>query len=289
MHRLKKYLIQQYPLEENIWKIIIPISLFVGLFMLIFQPFGLDGLQSSNKYLILTGYGLVTFLVLIVNLWLIPSVLPALFREESWTVLKEIFFLLWILFTVGLANLLYSSWTMGFPLSFTNILAFQTYTLAVGILPITTLTLVKQHYLKRKNEANAEILSHSINERHTSLTSAQIVLFSSDNVRENLELAADQILFIKAEGNYITIAYLKNGKIGRTLFRNTMKYASDLLAPFPFFYQCHRSWIVNLNCITGISGNSQGLRLRLESFDEDIPVARNNTAIFKKIMTEKRA
>jgi hypothetical protein len=289
MHRLKKYLIQQYPLEENIWKIIIPISLFVGLFMLIFQPFGLDGFQSSNKYLILTGYGLVTFLVLIVNLWLIPSVLPALFREESWTVLKEIFFLLWILFTVGLANLLYSSWTMGFPLSFTNILAFQTYTLAVGILPITTLTLVKQHYLKRKNEANAEILSHSINERHTSLTSAQIVLFSSDNVRENLELAADQILFIKAEGNYITIAYLKNGKIGRTLFRNTMKYASDLLAPFPFFYQCHRSWIVNLNCITGISGNSQGLRLRLESFDEDIPVARNNTAIFKKIMTEKRA
>jgi hypothetical protein len=289
MNRLTKYFTQRYPIEENVWKIIIPISLFVGLFMLIFQPFGLDGLQSSNKYLILSGYGLVTFLVLIVNLLLIPSVLPALFREENWTVLKEIFFLLWILFTVGLANLLYSSWTMGFPLSFTNILAFQTYTLAVGILPITTIILVKQHYLKRKNEVNAEILSHSINERHASLSSGQIVLFSSDNVRENLELVADHILYIKAEGNYITIAYLKNGKIARTLFRNTMKYAADLLASNPSFYQSHRSWIVNLNRISGISGNSQGLRLRLESFDEEIPVARNNTAIFKKIMMESRA
>ena len=114
-------------------------------------------------------------------------------------------------------------------------------------------------------------------------------MFGDLTVRENLELVSDHILYIKAEGNYITIAYLKNGKIARTLFRNTMKYAADLLASNPSFYQSHRSWIVNLNRISGISGNSQGLRLRLESFDEEIPVARNNTAIFKKIMMESRA
>jgi len=289
MNRLRKYLFQKYPIEENTWRIIIPISLFIGLFMLIFQPFGLNELQSSNKILILSGYGLVTFLVLVINLLLIPSLLPVFFREENWIILKEIFFLLWILFTVGLANLLYSSWTMGFSLSFTNILAFQTYTLAVGIIPVTTLTLVKQHYLKRRNEENAELLSHSIHERHATISSDKTLVFSSDNARENLELILDTILFIRAEGNYITITYLKNGKIARTLFRNTMKYAADLLEPFPYFYQCHRSWIINLNRITGISGNSQGLRLKLESYEDDIPVARNNTAIFKKIMTENQA
>ena len=282
MALIRKYLSQRYPYEENKWKIIIPISLFIGLFMAIFQPFGLNDLEAQLKFLILAGYGLVTFIILLLDLLLIPALFPKAFSEEKWTIIKELFFLLWILFSVGLANLLYSSWTMGFSLSVTNILVFQVYTLAVGILPIATLTLVKQHYLKRKNEENAELLSHSISERHTTMSSDKIVVFSSDNVRENLELVADNILYIKAEGNYITIGYLKNGKITRALLRSTMKYASDLLNPFHFMYQCHRSWLINLNKVNRVSGNSQGLRVMIEGLEEDIPVARKSLSEFRE-------
>ena len=286
MPRLKAYLFQRYPLEENIWKIIIPISLFIGLFMLIFQPFGLDELQASNKYMILSGYGLVTFLVLVFNLLLIPSLFPVLFKEENWIVLKEIIFLLWILFTVGLGNLVYSSWIFGFRLGFTNAILFQIYTLAIGFIPITALTLVKQNYLQRKNQENAVTITSSLHNRKAVAGADRLLQISSDNEKDTLTVNPDDVLFIRSEGNYITVSYLKNGRYARALLCNTMKYATDQLSPFTFFYQCHRSWIINLNRITGISGNSQGLRLRMEAYDEEIPVARNNASAFKRIMTE---
>ena len=41
-----EYLRKPYPLNLNRWGIIIVISLFVSVFMLVFQPFGLHGMES---------------------------------------------------------------------------------------------------------------------------------------------------------------------------------------------------------------------------------------------------
>ena len=285
MSRIRKYLFQCYPVEGNVWRIIIPISLFIGLFIIVFQPFGLSDLESDYKFLILTGFGLVTFIILILNLILIPSLLPGIFKEEKWTVLKELFFLLWILFTVGLGNLLYSSWTMEFRLTISNILIFQSYTLAIGIIPITFLTLFKQNYLKRKNMASAGQLSSVLDKRNSENNEALLIRIASDNEKDGLSVNVHDLLFIKSDGNYITTGYLKNGKLNRVLLRNTMKYAVDLMVPFPFIFQCHRSWLINLHKITGVSGNSQGLRIVIEGFEEDIPVARNKTSELRRRIT----
>jgi len=275
---ISKYLSQRYPLEENTWKIIIPISVFIGLFMIIFQPFGLDDLILKYKVFKLAGYGLVTFFVLIINLVLIPRLFPVRFKEEKWTVLREILFLLWILFTVGLGNLLYSSLTMGFTLTTGNLLIFQAYTLAVGIIPVTVLTMIKQNYLNRKNRESARVITSSIKEHQIYHGMEREIRISSENEKEYAVMAVQDLLFIKSDGNYITVGYLKSGKITRTLLRNTMKYAVDLLEPYPFLFQCHRSWLVNLHRISEVLGNSQGLRIIIDGFGEEIPVAR-------KIMT----
>ena len=283
MNKIRKYLSQRYPQQENSWKLIISISLFIEIFIVIFQPFGLSELGSSYKYLLLSGYGLVTFIVLVFNLLLLPALFPKAFKDdEHWTVIKEILFLVWILFTVGLGNLLYSSWTMGFLLTLHNTLIFQAYTLAIGIIPITVLTLLKQNYLKRKNEENAGLISSTLNVRKHEVKQGQQVNFTSDNEKEGLMLDVCDILFVKSDGNYITVGYLKNGKLSRALLRITMKNATELLTPFPFLFQCHRSWIVNMNNIVKVTGNSQGLRISIESYEEDIPVARNNTSIFRQ-------
>jgi hypothetical protein len=100
-----KYLNQRYPSEGNKWNIILPISLFVGLFMVVFQPFGLSGLESEHKYLILAGYGAVTFTILSFDLFLLPLIFPKALSDENWTVLKEILFMIWVLFSLGLGNL----------------------------------------------------------------------------------------------------------------------------------------------------------------------------------------
>ena len=282
MRTIKKYLSQPYPLKETVWDIIFSISLFIGLFMVIFQPFGLDDFQVDHKTLMLAGYGLVTFIILILDLVIIPILLPGQFRNEKWTVFKELVNLSWILFTVGLGNLVYSSFTMGFTLSLNNVIIFQAYTLAIGLIPITALTLVKQGYLKRKNAQRAEAINDALLPQVHADHPGQTVRFLGENQKEELRVNADDILFVKSDGNYITVGYLKNGRLTQALLRSTMKYAMEQLASFPFLYQCHRSWIVNLNRITRVSGNSQGLRIALKDFNEDIPVARNNSAGFRE-------
>jgi len=282
LNTISKYLTQRYPLIENSWEIIIPISLFIGLFMTIFQPFGVDDLLLRYKVFKLAGYGLVTFFVLIINLLLIPRLFPMRFKEEKWTVLKEILFLLWILFTVGLGNLLYSSLTMGFTLTTGNLLIFQAYTLAVGIIPVTVLTMIKQNYLNRKNRESAQVITSSIKEHQIYPGMEQEIRISSENEKEYAVMKVQDLLFIKSDGNYIMAGYLKNGKITRALLRNTMKYAIDLLEPYPFLFQCHRSWLVNLHRISEVLGNSQGLRIIIDGFEEEIPVARKIMTAFRQ-------
>jgi len=282
MNRIRKYLSQPYPLEENVWKIIIPISLFIGLFMVIFQPFGLNNLQVDYKIFVLAGYGLVTFLIQVIDLFIMPLLLPGLYRSDRWTVLKEIVNLTWILFTVGLGNMVYSSFTMGFELNLNNIIIFQAYTLAIGIIPITALTLIKQGYLKRKNEDTARAINDTLVPHAPTGHSEQSVYLTGESQKEELTVHAGDIHFIRSDGNYITIGYQKNNRFTQLLLRNTMKYAAEKLAAFPFFYQCHRSWIVNLDRITRVSGNSQGLRVAVENFGEEIPVARKNAPEFRE-------
>lgn len=284
MNNLKKYLTQRYPYEENKWKIIIPISLFIAFFLVIFQPFGLEGLQIDYKYYFLAGYGLVTFLVLVLVMILLPAVFPGSFREEKWTIIKEFSHLLLIIFCIGVANLLYSTWFIDFRLTLPTFLVFQGFTLAVGVIPITALILIKQSYLKRKNTATATQINTLLPDQQHTATAGQILRITSDTGREEVTVSSSDLLFFKSEGNYITVGYLRNNRFHSSLLRNTMKYAEDILNEHPGFFRCHRSWIVNTERISRVSGNSQGLRLSLPGLDEEIPVARNLVGDFRSRM-----
>jgi hypothetical protein len=284
---IRKYLTQRYPWEDNKWQEIIAISLFIAIFLMIFQPFGLSELQADGKYLFLSGYGLVTFIVLMLDLIIIPYIFPGLFNDEKWTVFKELSFLLFVLFTVGLGNLFYSSIILGFKLSVENIVAFQGYTLAIGIFPIAITIILKQNYLKRKNEGSARSISANLHEQSIQDQDSRLVRIESENEKEYVETLISDLLFIKSEGNYINVGYLSEGKPVNVLLRNTLKNASDLLAPYPIIFQCHRSWLVNLERIMHVRGNSQGLRLLLEGSQEDIPVARNTSAEFRQRVIRK--
>ncbi len=62
MH-FSEFIRQPYPTIENKWKIIVSIGLFITIFMLLFQPFGLQTYSNQIKYYILSGYGLGFFIV----------------------------------------------------------------------------------------------------------------------------------------------------------------------------------------------------------------------------------
>ena len=177
---------------------------------------------------------------------------------------------------------------MGFHLTVINVLIFQSYTVAVGIIPVSVIILLKQNYLNKKHRESAKVISDSLGKRDSDEESNQQVRIASENDREEVMINIRDLLFIKSEGNYIIVGHLINGKLTKTLLRNTLKYAADLMTDLPFIYQCHRSWLVNLYNITRVKGNSQGLRLVVQGFEEDIPVARNNSAEFRQRIAREK-
>ena len=77
----------------------------------------------------------------------------------------------------------------------------------------------------------------------------------------------------KLEKNNVCVCYLKEGKIQKTELRSTLTALKDDL-PYDNIFQCHRSFLVNINNISSAKGNSNGYQLRLSGCDDFIPVSR---------------
>lgn len=83
-------------------------------------------------------------------------------------------------------------------------------------------------------------------------------------------LPLNQILFINAESNYSTL-HLVNGK--NILTSKTLKLWEKLI-DHPYFFRCHRSYLVNTKYIDQINLNDNSLCINGQS----IPISRDRKA-----------
>mgnify|MGYP000580841126 CR=1 FL=1 len=92
-----KTLNQPYPFNNELKKELLSsllFGLFIFLFLIIFQPFGLSNYRSESKVLNLAGYGMVTTVVLFLLSRLSGVILPQWYSQKTWTVGKNILFTL---------------------------------------------------------------------------------------------------------------------------------------------------------------------------------------------------
>lgn len=278
---IKQFLNQPYPLHFNKWETALVISIFIGLFMLIFQPFGLSYYQGPDKTLLGLGYGGVTFIVLILNSFLFQLLFKAGLRPNRWTVFKQILSLCWIIFSIGLGNFIYTS--LFFSIwSLRALFYFQFFTLAIGFIPIVIITswnynrLLALH-LKEAKELNTSlkpvVLQHE----------KPVVSLLAENEKEVFSFSIVSLLYIESTGNYIDVVCYLDGEVRKTVLRSTLKRAEMQLESFPMVVKCHRAFLINTDKIKHIKGNSQGLKVVLEHSDVEIPVSRN----FSRSLKEK--
>jgi len=89
----------------------------------------------------------------------------------------------------------------------------------------------------------------------------------NDN-KTTLNIDVNEVVFIKSEGNYVEV-FEKDKKY---LIRTTLKKIIEQNKQ-PEFIRCHKSYIVNLNKIKRITGNSKGYKLFLTGYKEPIPAS----------------
>jgi DNA-binding LytR/AlgR family response regulator len=104
----------------------------------------------------------------------------------------------------------------------------------------------------------------------------------AENGKDVFEEKIENVLLIHSSGNYIKIFRTDNKDVVRKkLFRQSLANVERTLKDSEEFKKCHRSWMVNMNKISGLIGNSKGYSLNITGIDLSVPVSRNYFAIFK--------
>ena len=268
-------------------------ALCVFLILVLLKPFGLDELKSSTLLFHGTLYALVTFICSTANTFLLPRIFPAIYREEKWTVGKELLHMCWHLIPIVIGNWLLTHWLYKNSLSWHNLFNFLWITFVVGIFPLWLNVLLKQQRLLKKYQAGASRLDEQLNQPASTPQATtplpEMVIFTNENGKEQFPLSPGDILYITAADNYVRIFFLKDHQPTSHLLRNTLRKAEEIVSPFSQFFRCHRAYIVNLSVVEHVSGNAQGYKLQLKDADELIPVSRNLNGQLTEKLNERKA
>lgn len=252
-------------------------GILVALFLWVFRPFDINQTPVNNLDLFIAGFGLITMLISSLILFGVPPLFPKFFIETNWTVGKNIILTLLAIFMIGTANLLYSHFASGDPLSLTAFIYFQFYTLAVTFFMVTTSTFIRYSINQNRYSQQAVLLNSQVvrqkESREIFTDLARDIIIYSENDKEEVLVSPATLLYVESADNYSKFFFIKEGKTQSIILRSSLKRIEDQLTDH-IFYRCHRSFIVNLSMVVSVSGNSQGYRLNLRENDHTIPVSR---------------
>ena len=230
------------------------------------QPFGFSAYQGS-KCLVAAVFGLVTSVCYASYAWMVLRPLHA--HVKPWRIWQQACTVLGLILFIAFCNFLLFSCIFRLPITLRLFLAFLYWTMIIGII-ITALS-IGIDYNRRLRDRMEELLSNTAEEqKDISIT------ISDHNVRGNdLTIPINDLLYIEAQKNNVSVCFMKDGKPLTTEIHTTLTAVAEELKDYENIFQCHRSFIVNVNNITSARGNSNGYQLTLGSCPNSIPVSRS--------------
>jgi len=303
---------KSYPLEERKpeqVKLAFIFGLVVFILFYFVKPFGFNGTQQ--QLLVNSSFaGALTTVSICFDFLVLFPLFPQFFKEEKWTVGREIIFTLIIITTVASFNLLAGKFIWGGSLSFMNWLTMIFLTGVIGIAPATVSILINQTRLLKKYRKEAAFLNNhlpvlitehivtdnkglenTVSPVDSSIKNIEVnfLTIEAENEKENLTIFPSSFLAATSADNYVKVHYLKNDKLATTIIRTTLKKVEEHAANHPSFFRCHRTALVNLAAVQNVLGTAQGYRLQLAFLQEEIPVSRNlNKAVKEKLAAIKK-
>ena len=279
--RIRNFLNRPYPYYfegRDFWILLLIIGTMSIAFQYFFQPFEVNPREHKMPFFWITVmHTLVALLILILASLIIKWTQV---QTESWTVWKDILFLGLFFLIVGIAQFLIrdiiydnpNNWSLRyFSEEIRN-------TFLIGMLFAMILVPLNQNRLYQRNVARASGLrSNSIKPVQTHTLHIHTKL-----KQDNFELDPSQLLFAKADRNYVEIHLLENRQRKKALKRMSLRSLEQQLKPISHIVKTHRSYLVNLHYLESVSGNAQGYQLKMKHLDIPIMVSRALIPSFEK-------
>ena len=229
------------------------------------QPFGFS-MYGGNKCLVAALFGLVTSLCYALYGWMVITRLPKLVKP--WRIWHNGLTVLGLILFIAVCNFALFSLMFHYPITLVMFGMFVWWTLIIGVV-ITAISIGIEYnrYLREKMETLLNKTTED--QRNVSIT------IHDTNVRGNdLQIPINDLLYIEAQKNNVAVCYLNNGKPATVEIHTTLTAAIEELKAYENIFQCHRSFVVNVNNITSAKGNSNGYQLKLGNSHATIPVSR---------------
>ena len=264
---MKNLLTRKYPFAQSShWlrdSVIYGLIIWAILYLL--QPFGFSQYQG-NKCLVAAAFGVVTMVCYVLYGYTVMRHLPKLVKTLR--VWHDGAAVLGLILCIAIGNFLLLVALFDMPVTLRLFLLFFWWTLIIGaVITAMSVGIEYNRYLKHQMEA----LLNNTAEEQRDIT----ITIHDQNVRGNdLELPINNLLYIEAQKNNIAVCYLRDDKPTIIELHTTLSAAIDELRDYENIFQCHRSFVVNVNNITQAKGNSNGYQLRLTNSYTTIPVSR---------------
>ena len=237
------------------------------------QPFGFS-LYSGSKCLAAALFGLITTCCYALYGWTVLRTLTR--RVKPWCIWHEGCAVLGLILFIAVCNFLLFAYIFHYPITLKIFLLFLYWTLLIGI--IMTVLSVGIEYNRSLRERMEELLSNTTEQQKDIM-----ITLHDTNVRgNNLTIPINSLLYIEAQKNNISVCYLKendgeqpSAQPVRVEIHTTLTAAIEELKDYENIFQCHRSFVVNVNNITSAKGNSNGYQLTLGQCSDTIPVSRS--------------
>ena len=274
------FLKKPYPFNDDLKhnaKIIFFISIGVLAFLIVFQPIEIKSFTKKELFYLISALAASTFLVLTLNLIILPSLFPKIFTSNKWDIKKEVLWNIWILLTISSCNLLFYTRIFGLmDVRFHEILKI----LLIGFLPVVALITINQDRLLRSHLKSAQ----ELNLRLISSREKKGILlhFGSEYKNDEITINSLSLILIKSADNYIELFYKRGNELKKHIIRSTLRKAEETVSQIDYVFRCHRSYLINIKHTKEIQGNSQGYKLFMEGLDFPVYVSQRYIPEFQK-------
>jgi hypothetical protein len=257
-------------------------SIFVFLFLLFFQPFGINNYRPDEKIsiiliLALLAMAAMIFLIILFSEFIIR---PLIFKTNTPFKLVVWMFIEIIVTCTG-TFLVYNVLGEFHDFIFSS---YIKHILELGMVLVFPFAATLFHFKHTSVvKEYVDVLSMS----KDSVSMQEIIPISGDYKNDQIALPLNAIVFFESEDNYVCLNYLEDLQLKKHLIRSTLSNLEQKLTADSFL-RCSRSVIINLLHLESYKFYKKKLTLKLKSVPEPILVSKSHQAKILSFLESKR-
>ncbi len=146
-------------------------------------------------------------------------------------------------------------------------------TISVVLFTFVLRNVMLKNNLKRALHANQELERIPMIKSPIEATEFDYEVTIQSDTSETVNLRVKDLLYVEASDNYSTVYWRDETGLQKKMLRVNLKSIESQLDSTDVV-RCHRSFIVNINAIQQVEGNTNGYRLSIRDSDVMVPVSR---------------